>query len=154
MQKYTQHMIRIESQARVWRATEKCYSRRVHFMCAMHKRCLRWKLHVCHCTKGVSGKNASEEVWRRWENRGIGSQLVLWLGIGNIRGTAPLAQRCYLNPFLSRTCVTGLQTEGRGWYKGRHVRVKVCALLLPAGRNLRHLECWLWIFIWFTSLLG
>lgn len=26
--------------------------------------------------------------------------------------------------------------------------------LLPAGRNLRHLECWLWIFIWFTSLLG
>lgn len=26
--------------------------------------------------------------------------------------------------------------------------------MLPAGRNLRHLECWLWIFFWFTSLLG
>ena len=54
----------------------------------------------------------------------------------------------------TRLVSTGLQTEGRGWYKGHHVRVKVCALLLPAGRNWRGLKCWLWSLIWFTSLLG
>lgn len=44
--------------------------------------------------------------------------------------------------------------KGEAGTKDTMWRVKVCVLLVPAGRNWRGLKCWLWSLIWFTSLLS